>query len=59
MGDVPEWYGLLKSAQYLKVPPWELLAQPLIWREWAAMAQNAEGEARKQKEQAAARKGRR
>lgn len=56
MGAVPDWYGLLKSAQYLKVAPWDLLDQPIIWREWAAMAQNAEAEARKQKDQRAARK---
>jgi hypothetical protein len=28
---VPTWYRVLKAAQYLRVSPWELAAQPLAW----------------------------
>lgn len=56
MGEVPEWYAVIRAAKYLGVAPWELLEQPIIWKEWAVMAENAEHEASKQQEAAAARK---
>lgn len=45
MGEVPDWYLLIRAARYLGVPPWVLADQPLYWMEWANIAQNAENEA--------------
>lgn len=45
MGSVPEWYLLIRAARYLGVPPWDLMQQPAIWREWALTAENAENKA--------------
>lgn len=39
---MPEWYTHLMAARYLHVPPWELLEQPVCWREWALDAIAAE-----------------
>ena len=50
MGAPPDWYGLIQSAKYLGVAPWVLLEQPVIWREWAYLANKAETEAEKQRE---------
>lgn len=38
---------LIRAARYLGVTPWELDAQPTIWRDWALAAEGAEDEARK------------
>lgn len=57
MGSVPQWYSLIKEAEYLGVAPWELHEQPVIWRHWARMASAAEAEARKQKQASKSRKG--
>jgi len=46
VGEVPDWYPLLKAAQWLHVPPWELAEQPAGWHEMALIAMNAEGRAR-------------
>jgi hypothetical protein len=45
MGALPDWYTLLRAARYLQVAPWELLAQPQVWQEWALTAESAENEA--------------
>lgn len=45
MGEAPSWYRLLKAADYLKVPPWELAARPLHWVTMAEAAQEAEAKA--------------
>lgn len=45
-GPLPDWYVLIRAARYLGVTPWELDAQPTIWREWALAAEGAEDEAR-------------
>lgn len=45
MGQQPAWYRLIKAAQYLRVPPWELAEQPLSWVAAAEEAQHAEAEA--------------
>jgi len=45
MGVLPEWYVLLRAARYLGVAPWDLLEQPLAWREWALAAEGAENAA--------------
>jgi hypothetical protein len=47
MGSVPRWYRLIKAAQYLGVPPWELSARPLTWVTMAEAAQNAEAHAKR------------
>lgn len=58
MGEAPDWYTLIRAARYLGVAPWELLDQPIIWREWAEAATFAESEAkRQQQEREARRKG--
>jgi hypothetical protein len=44
MGWMPDWYPLLRAAKYLNVPPWELLDQPLWWREKALIAERVEAE---------------
>lgn len=49
MESAPEWYRLLKAAQYLRVPPWELAAQPFYWVHVAEAAQSAEAHAEKMK----------
>lgn len=56
MGECPDWYDLILLAKYLKVAPWELAEQPVIWLAWARMANNAEAEANKQKQARASRK---
>ena len=58
MGEVPEWYAVIRAAKYLWVAPWELLDAPVYWKQWAVMAENAEAEASKQKEASQARKKR-
>ena len=57
MGECPEWYDVIRAAKYLGVAPWELLAQPIHWRQWATAAEQAENEARRQLEAAAKKKG--
>lgn len=49
MEECPEWYRLLKAAQYLRVRPWELAQQPLYWLRVAEAAQAAEAHAEKMK----------
>lgn len=44
MGELPDWYPLIRAARYLGVPPWDLLDQPLLWQHWALMAEMTEGE---------------
>jgi len=41
---MPDWYPLLRAAKYLNVPPWELLDQPLFWREKALIAERVDAE---------------
>lgn len=38
MGEIPAWYSLIRAAQELNVPPWDLAEQPLVWQEWALSA---------------------
>ena len=42
---MPEWYVLVRAARYLGVAPWDLAAQPALWREWALAAESAEAAA--------------
>jgi hypothetical protein len=43
---MPDWYPLMKAAEWMKVAPWELLARPMIWTVWAQEAQAAEAHAK-------------
>ena len=42
LGEVPDWYLLLRAARYLRVPPWELARRPIGWREMALVAERAD-----------------
>lgn len=57
MGAVPTWYRTLKAAQYLRVAPWELAAQPVFWLNAAETAQEVEDNDRKAREAKTARLG--
>ena len=46
MGSPPDWWPLVAAARYLKVPPWELHAQPVWWMHMALDAMAAENHAR-------------
>lgn len=52
---MPDWYAVVRAARYLRVAPWDLLAQPSAWLHWALTAETAENEAEearaKQREQ--------
>lgn len=54
LGALPDWYPVIKAAQYLQVAPWDLMRQPKAWITWAHQAQaaeqQAEAEVRKQEE---------
>lgn len=50
MGSVPAWYRVMKAAQYLQVPPWELATKPLAWVERAEVAQAAENHATEERD---------
>lgn len=39
----------MKVARWMRVAPWELLEQPVVWRFWGAMAMAAETDAMEQK----------
>lgn len=45
MGEVPQWYRVIKAAQYLRVPPWDLARRPVAWVRMAEEAQSAEAHA--------------
>jgi hypothetical protein len=47
MGEQPTWHRVLRAAQFLRVAPWELAAQPLFWLEAAESAQAADAHAEK------------
>lgn len=42
MGEVPDWFILLKAARYLGVPPWDLAQKPYWWINIAIAAESAE-----------------
>jgi hypothetical protein len=48
MGEMPDWYPLIRAARYLGVAPWDLMEQPLYWSEWAITAEAAENEAQEE-----------
>lgn len=45
IGEPPEDYLTFKAAQWMHVPPWELVEQPLVWKLKALDYMTAEGEA--------------
>lgn len=42
LGEMPDWYPLLRAARYLGVPPWELENVWIGWLDRALMAEAAE-----------------
>jgi hypothetical protein len=42
MGEIPDWYETIRAAKYLRVAPWDLLDQPVFWRNAALSAERAE-----------------
>lgn len=48
MGAIPEWYGLLRAAQYLGVAPWDLAERPIFWQDAALIAMQGEAWAQEQ-----------
>lgn len=44
MGALPDWYPLIRAARYLGVPPWTLLDQPALWRDYALISEAVEAE---------------
>lgn len=44
MGEVPDWYVTIQAARYLKVPPWDLVDQPIFWQRAAYAAMDAENQ---------------
>lgn len=46
-GEVPQWYRVVKAAQYLGVPPWDLAEQPVYWLEVAEESRRADAHADK------------
>jgi hypothetical protein len=49
MGEVPDWYAIIQEAKYLRVAPWDLVEQPLFWRQAARESANAEGYAQEER----------
>jgi len=45
MGACPDWYELIRAARYLRVAPWQLLAESIYWREIALKSMTAEARA--------------
>ena len=43
----------MRAARYLNIPPWELLDQPLYWREKALIAERVETEVQNELERRA------
>lgn len=50
MGSAPQWYRVVKAAQWLGTSPWDLSAQPLNWLMAAEEAQAAEAHAEKMRD---------
>ena len=53
MGECPDWFPLIRAARYLGVPPWELAAMPVCWRNWALIAQDVENTVQKEAQERA------
>ncbi len=47
----PDFYPLFQAADRCNCAPWELAAQPIVWRMWALKVAEAEAGARKILEQ--------
>lgn len=47
-GKPPSWYALIKAANYLHVPPWELEQKSVKWTLRALAAISAEAAAQNQ-----------
>jgi hypothetical protein len=44
LGEYPDYYPVIKAAQFLGVPPWVLTHQAKCWEDWALIARAAEVE---------------
>lgn len=42
---MPAWYQVIRAAEILHVPPWELLERDVVWVYWALAAKHAENKA--------------
>lgn len=42
MGELPEWYQVIRAARALHIAPWELAHRPRVWVQWALAAESAE-----------------
>lgn len=42
---MPDWYWLMKDAEILGVPPWELVGRSQVWALWKRQLQQAEYQA--------------
>lgn len=40
MGEMHDWYVLIRAAKYLGVAPWELAEKPIAWMNWALAAED-------------------
>lgn len=45
MGELPEWYTVIRAARTLGVAPWDLAQRPRVWTHWALAAEAAEAKA--------------
>ena len=39
-----DWYVVIRAARYLRVPPWELLRQPIFWQNKALESEAIDAE---------------
>ena len=49
MGEMPDYYPLVRAARYLHVAPWELTEQAVWWQDVANICETAEGEAQEER----------
>ncbi len=49
----PDYYALIKAANYLGVPPWELAERPAYWQEWANDCQWLDNDLEKERDKRA------
>lgn len=49
MGYMPDFYPLFVAADRCNAKPWEMLEQPMIWRDWALICSTAEAQAQEER----------
>ena len=40
MGEMQDWYRLIRAARYLHVAPWDLADRSILWMKWALSAES-------------------